>query len=51
MFESVLRGPHSGVCLFVFCDGSVKPLAVNIDLPTLTYLATRSGGEPITGSY
>jgi len=28
-------GPHSGVCLFVFCDGSVKALSVTLDLKTL----------------
>ena len=38
---------HPGVCQFVFCDGSVKGLATKIDLITLTYLATRDGGEVI----
>src|SRR5262245_28952830 len=29
---------HSGVCQFVFCDGSVKSLPVNIDINTLQLL-------------
>ncbi len=41
-------GPHSGVCMFVSCDGSVKALRTDIDVYTLTYLATRNGGEPVT---
>jgi prepilin-type N-terminal cleavage/methylation domain-containing protein/prepilin-type processing-associated H-X9-DG protein len=44
-------GPHSGVCMFVFCDGSVKPVSLNTDLYTLTYLAARADGQPITGAY
>lgn len=44
-------GPHSGVCQFVFCDGSVKAIKTSVDIYTLTYLATRNGGEPISGDY
>ncbi len=44
-------GPHAGVCMFGFCDGSVKPISLNIDLYTLTYLLTRNGGETIPGNY
>jgi prepilin-type processing-associated H-X9-DG protein len=44
-------GPHSGVCMFVMCDGSVKALRTSIDIYTLTYLATRNGGEPFSGDY
>jgi prepilin-type N-terminal cleavage/methylation domain-containing protein/prepilin-type processing-associated H-X9-DG protein len=44
-------GPHPGVCVFVFCDGSVKPVSNNVDLYTLTYLAARADGIPITGNY
>ena len=40
-------GDHPGICMFVFCDGSVKPLEVTIDIHTLSYLATRAGGEVI----
>ena len=38
-------GPHPGVCMFVFCDGSVKRISLNIDIRTLTALATRDTGE------
>jgi prepilin-type N-terminal cleavage/methylation domain-containing protein/prepilin-type processing-associated H-X9-DG protein len=44
-------GPHTGVCMFVFCDGSVKGISVNVSLATLTALATRAGGEVISGDY
>jgi prepilin-type N-terminal cleavage/methylation domain-containing protein/prepilin-type processing-associated H-X9-DG protein len=44
-------GPHPGVCQFVFVDGSVHALAVNIDLDTLRRLANRHDGEPITAEY
>ncbi len=44
-------GPHPGVCQFVFCDGSVKGVSMSVDLYTLSYLAARADGVPITGSY
>jgi prepilin-type N-terminal cleavage/methylation domain-containing protein len=40
-------GPHPGVCLFVMGDGSVRKLNLNININTLTSLATRMGGETI----
>jgi prepilin-type N-terminal cleavage/methylation domain-containing protein/prepilin-type processing-associated H-X9-DG protein len=39
---------HLGVCNFVFCDGSVHPLQVNINLETLRRLAVRNDGLPVT---
>lgn len=42
--NSSFGGPHQGVCQFVFCDGSVKPLRLSIDLQTLTYLIQRNDG-------
>ena len=33
-------GPHTGVCLFAFCDGSIKPVKLSVDIVTLTALAT-----------
>lgn len=42
---------HPLVCQFTFCDGSVKPIKLNADLQTLTYLVTRDDGETIKGDY
>jgi prepilin-type processing-associated H-X9-DG protein len=39
---------HSGVCNFVFCDGSVKSIRNSIDTTTLRRLASRNDGEVIT---
>ncbi|MCY2996291.1 MAG: DUF1559 domain-containing protein [Planctomycetota bacterium] len=47
MANSSFGGPHPGVCQFVLCDGSVRPISIDIDLQTLTALVTRSGGEPV----
>jgi prepilin-type N-terminal cleavage/methylation domain-containing protein/prepilin-type processing-associated H-X9-DG protein len=44
-------GPHTGVCQFVFCDGSVKAVRTAVDLQTLTYLITRNDGQVISGNY
>jgi prepilin-type N-terminal cleavage/methylation domain-containing protein len=44
-------GPHPGICMFVFCDGSVKGVKTTVDLVTLTRLAVRDDGQPITGDY
>jgi prepilin-type N-terminal cleavage/methylation domain-containing protein/prepilin-type processing-associated H-X9-DG protein len=38
---------HTGSCNFVFCDGSVHSLPVNIDIETLRRLADRSDGLPV----
>jgi prepilin-type N-terminal cleavage/methylation domain-containing protein/prepilin-type processing-associated H-X9-DG protein len=43
---------HSGICNFVFCDGSVHSIPVNIDIDTLRRLAVRNDGQPIdNGAY
>ena len=42
---------HPGVCLFVFCDGSVKSVNTSVDDTTLGRLAERADGLPITGDY
>jgi prepilin-type N-terminal cleavage/methylation domain-containing protein len=40
--------PHTGgVCLFLFGDGSVRPLHSGVPLSVLQALATRNGGEPV----
>jgi prepilin-type N-terminal cleavage/methylation domain-containing protein/prepilin-type processing-associated H-X9-DG protein len=38
---------HTGSCNFVFCDGSVHPLPVNIDINVLRNLAVRNDGNPV----
>jgi len=40
-------GWHPGVCVFVMGDGSVRKLSLNININTLTALATRQNGETI----
>jgi prepilin-type N-terminal cleavage/methylation domain-containing protein/prepilin-type processing-associated H-X9-DG protein len=44
-------GPHSGVCMFVFCDGSVKPVKLSVNINVLTGLATRARGEVISNDF
>jgi prepilin-type N-terminal cleavage/methylation domain-containing protein len=39
---------HTGICQFVFCDGSVKAIRNNIDTANLRRLAVRNDGEVIT---
>jgi prepilin-type N-terminal cleavage/methylation domain-containing protein len=39
--------PHTGVCLFLFADGSVRPLHQRVKLSVLQALATRDGGEVV----
>ncbi len=42
--NSTFGGPHSGLCQFVFVDGSVRGLPLSIPVSTLTALAGRSDG-------
>lgn len=42
--------PHAGVCQFVFGDGGVRSLAVEIDSVVLGNLANRSDGNMITNN-
>jgi prepilin-type processing-associated H-X9-DG protein len=51
-FEARRRfgGRHPGVCMFAFCDGSVRPLRVTIDTETLARLAGREDGL-VPGDY
>jgi prepilin-type N-terminal cleavage/methylation domain-containing protein/prepilin-type processing-associated H-X9-DG protein len=41
---------HTGVCQFVFCDGSVRAIRNSIDTANLRRLAVRNDGEPLTGT-
>ena len=49
--NTTFGGPHPGICMFVFCDGSVKGVKTAVDLVTLTRLAVRNDGQPITEDY
>jgi prepilin-type processing-associated H-X9-DG protein len=42
---------HTGVCQFVFCDGSVRALQNSTPLDILTRLADRQDGLPIPGDF
>jgi prepilin-type N-terminal cleavage/methylation domain-containing protein len=42
---------HTGVCQFVFVDGSVHAIATSIDVLNLQRLAVRNDGEVITANY
>jgi prepilin-type N-terminal cleavage/methylation domain-containing protein len=50
-FRDIFGGPHTGICMFAFCDGSVRGLSVNIDQANLRRLAARADGEVITAQY
>lgn len=39
---------HTGVCQFVFCDGSVRALPTSTDTTTLSYLSQRADGQVVT---
>jgi prepilin-type N-terminal cleavage/methylation domain-containing protein len=41
-------GPHQGICQFVFCDGTVRAVRVDVDLQTLTYLIQRNDGQVVS---
>jgi prepilin-type N-terminal cleavage/methylation domain-containing protein/prepilin-type processing-associated H-X9-DG protein len=43
--------PHTGVGIFLFVDGSVRPLTTSLSLNVLQALATRNGGEVVNGEY
>jgi prepilin-type N-terminal cleavage/methylation domain-containing protein len=51
MSNSFFGGPHTGVCLFALCDGTVRPLSVDINPQLLTNLARRNDGLPSGGEW
>ena len=40
--------PHAGACMFLFADGSVRPVQAKVDLGLLQALSTRAGGEIVS---
>src|ERR1043165_1461433 len=40
-------GPHPDVCMFVFCDGSVRALSVTLSIDVLTYLGLPDDGQAV----
>jgi prepilin-type N-terminal cleavage/methylation domain-containing protein len=47
----VFGGPHVGICMFAFADGSVRPVRSSIDEMTLGMLSHRSDGLTIPSDY
>jgi prepilin-type processing-associated H-X9-DG protein len=47
-WSTIFGSWHTGVCQFVFCDGSVHALSTSIDPANLTRLADRADGQVIT---
>jgi len=45
--QAVFGSWHHGICQFVFCDGSVRSLPVDIDPNTLGLLANKCDGQVI----
>jgi hypothetical protein len=43
--NSAFGGPHSGVCMFLLGDGSVKAIKTTINITTLSRLAQRNDGQ------
>jgi prepilin-type N-terminal cleavage/methylation domain-containing protein len=50
-FSDRFGGPHTGIVMFAFCDGSIKGIRTSIDSVTLQRLAIRNDGLVITGDY
>jgi hypothetical protein len=49
--RDMFGGPHSGIVLFVFADGSLHAISVSIDVVNLGYLANRADGHIPTGDF
>jgi prepilin-type N-terminal cleavage/methylation domain-containing protein/prepilin-type processing-associated H-X9-DG protein len=46
--SNVFGSYHPGVCQFGFVDGSVRPLAINVDNETLARIASRADGKTVS---
>jgi prepilin-type N-terminal cleavage/methylation domain-containing protein/prepilin-type processing-associated H-X9-DG protein len=44
-------GLHPGVCMFAFCDGSVKGVRTAVDINILSRLADRADGLPVGADF
>lgn len=44
-------GPHVGICMFAFADGSVRPVRNSVSEFTLGLLSHRSDGLPVPADY
>ena len=45
--KSRFGSAHQGVCFFAFCDGSVRGISYQIDLPTHANLGNRRDNQPV----
>ncbi|MGA2622059.1 MAG: DUF1559 domain-containing protein [Thermoguttaceae bacterium] len=48
--QTQFGGPHPGLCIFVFCDGSVHKINLSVNAATFQYLAQRNDGQKVSGS-
>ena len=45
--NSSFGGPHTGICMFLFADGSVRGIQNSTDITVLTRLAQRADGQVV----
>ena len=46
-FNNQFGSYHSGICQFVLCDGTVRPLSILVDTTMLGYMAGRDDGGTV----
>ena len=44
-WERIFGSAHPGVCQFVFCDGTVHSIGIDININVLRRLAVRNDGQ------
>jgi prepilin-type N-terminal cleavage/methylation domain-containing protein len=49
--NSCFGSRHGGICQFLLCDGSVRPLSVNLSLDVLTFLGLPDDNQPVPGDW